>query len=194
MEARVLLRKLRLPTLPSFLFCAKTFPKGFSLVEVVLALGIVSFSLVGILSMFPVALDTATDSKNETRVTFIAQSIFSDLQFSQPANASVMLKQVSSATDYQNPTFVKSQSLAVNFLTQYVAYDREGRPLQSISSNDFSGRYTNAQAGFVASISTNASPMTGLARVDVAIVSPPQAGSSSNTRKTNFFTTYLPTQ
>lgn len=194
MEARVLLRKRCLPVLSSFLFRSKAPLGGFSLVEVVLALGIVSFSLVGILSMFPVALDTATDSKNETRVTFIAQSIFSDLQFSKPSNAMVMFKQVGQASDYDNPTYAKGQSLGANFVAQYVAYDREGRPLQSISSNDFRGSYGNTQAGFVASIATNASPLTGLARVDVTIVSPPQAGSGSNTRKTNFFTTYLPTQ
>lgn len=192
MDCRVLLRKLGFVVPASFLFRCRASVKGFSLVEVVVALGIVSFSLVGILSMFPVALDTATDSKNETRVTFIAQSIFSDLQFSPGTNACVMLRQVSNAEDYSDSSKVKGQSLDVNFSTQYVAYDREGKPLQAISSNDFAGRYTNSQAGFMASIATNAAPMTGLARVDVTIVSPPQA--SSSTRKTNFFTTYLPIQ
>jgi uncharacterized protein (TIGR02598 family) len=54
--------------------------KGFSLIEVVLALGIVGFSLIGILGLFPVALNTAKDSQNETRVAFIAQSIYSDFR------------------------------------------------------------------------------------------------------------------
>ena len=57
----------------------RTMTLAFSLVEIVLAVGIISFALVGILGMFPVALDAATRSREETQAAFIARSIYSDL-------------------------------------------------------------------------------------------------------------------
>lgn len=52
---------------------------GFSLIEIILALGIISFALVGILGLFPVAVDAATNSQRETHAALIARSIFDQL-------------------------------------------------------------------------------------------------------------------
>ena len=52
---------------------------GFSLIEIILALGIISFALVGILGLFPVAVDAATSSQRETHAALIARSIFDQL-------------------------------------------------------------------------------------------------------------------
>ncbi len=48
---------------------------AFSLVEVVLALGIVSFAIVAILGLIPTGLQTSHSSQDETRAAQIAQSI-----------------------------------------------------------------------------------------------------------------------
>ncbi len=53
---------------------------AFSLIEVVLAVGVISFALVGIIGLFPVAMQSALDSQRETQVAFIARSLFSELQ------------------------------------------------------------------------------------------------------------------
>src|SRR5437763_9606573 len=58
--------------------------QAFSLVEVVLALGVVSFAIVAILGLIPTGLQTSHSSQDETRAAQIAQSIlatFSGQQF-----------------------------------------------------------------------------------------------------------------
>src|SRR5947209_16405297 len=52
---------------------------AFSLVEVVLALGIVSFAIVAILGLIPTGLQTSHSSQDETRAAQIAQSILSTM-------------------------------------------------------------------------------------------------------------------
>jgi len=60
--------------IPAFL-SIRCFPKknGFSIVEVVLALGVITFALVAILALLPLALQTSNDSVNDTRTSLIAQ-------------------------------------------------------------------------------------------------------------------------
>lgn len=52
---------------------------AFSLVEVVLSLGVIGFALVAMLGVFPVALRTGHDAQNETRVAQIAQDIITSI-------------------------------------------------------------------------------------------------------------------
>lgn len=54
--------------------------KGFSLVEVVLAMGITVFVLVALLAAFPIGLDAESASQRENRSTQLAQAIFTMLQ------------------------------------------------------------------------------------------------------------------
>jgi uncharacterized protein (TIGR02598 family) len=57
---------------------------GFSLVEVVLALGVISFAIVAILGVFPVGLSTGHSAQDETRAPQIAQMILSSLAAQAP--------------------------------------------------------------------------------------------------------------
>ena len=50
-------------------------PVGFSLVEVVIALGVVSFAIVAILAFFPVGLKTNRSSAAETRAAQITRAV-----------------------------------------------------------------------------------------------------------------------
>jgi uncharacterized protein (TIGR02598 family) len=52
---------------------------AFSLVEVVLALGVISFAIVAILGVFPVGLNTSHSAQDETRAPQIAQMILASL-------------------------------------------------------------------------------------------------------------------
>ncbi len=52
---------------------------SFSLVEVVLALGVVGFAIIAILGVIPVGLKASRGSQDETRAAHIAQSIFASL-------------------------------------------------------------------------------------------------------------------
>lgn len=56
---------------------------GFSLVEVVLALGVISFALVAIIGLLPIGLASGRGTIQETRANHLAEEIFSTLR-SQP--------------------------------------------------------------------------------------------------------------
>ncbi len=61
---------------------------GFSLVEVVLALGVIAFSVVAILGVFPIGLNTGHAAQDETRAAQIAQDILDSLAAQAPAHYS----------------------------------------------------------------------------------------------------------
>jgi uncharacterized protein (TIGR02598 family) len=52
---------------------------GFSLAEVVIALGVIAIAVVAILALFPAALQTGHSAQDETRAAHIAQTIFPTL-------------------------------------------------------------------------------------------------------------------
>jgi hypothetical protein len=49
------------------------------LVEVVIALGVIAVGIVGILAVFPTALQTGHSAQDETRTAHVAQSVFGSL-------------------------------------------------------------------------------------------------------------------
>ena len=53
--------------------------RSFSLIEVVIALGVITVGIVGILAVFPTALQTGHAAQDETRAAHIAQSVFGSL-------------------------------------------------------------------------------------------------------------------
>jgi uncharacterized protein (TIGR02598 family) len=57
---------------------------AFSLVEVVLALGVISFAIVAILGVFPVGLATGHSAQDETRAPQIAQTILASFASQAP--------------------------------------------------------------------------------------------------------------
>jgi Tfp pilus assembly protein PilV len=53
--------------------------RSFSLLEVVIALGVITVGIVGILAVFPTAFQTGHSAQDETRAAHIAQSVFGSL-------------------------------------------------------------------------------------------------------------------
>ena len=54
--------------------------RGFSLVEVVLALGVAAVAFTSIMGLFPLGLDMSRETHEETQAALIAQSILGDLR------------------------------------------------------------------------------------------------------------------
>lgn len=54
--------------------------RAFSLVEVVLALGVAAVAFTAIMGLFPLGLDMSRETHEETQAALIAQSIFGDLR------------------------------------------------------------------------------------------------------------------
>lgn len=69
---------------------------GFSMVEVVLTLGVIGFALLAIIGLLPIGLQSGRASIQETRANHLAEKIFSTLR-SQPFNT-VSLSQLSNNT------------------------------------------------------------------------------------------------
>ena len=59
--------------------------RSFSLLEVVIALGVITVGIVGILAVFPTALQTGHSAQDETRAAHIAQSVFGSLVAQAPS-------------------------------------------------------------------------------------------------------------
>ncbi|CAN5462124.1 hypothetical protein BH09VER1_BH09VER1_25580 [soil metagenome] len=60
--------------------------RAFSLVEVAIALGIISFCLVALMGMFPVMLESIRQSREKTLVAEMFQTIAEDLRNTAPSN------------------------------------------------------------------------------------------------------------
>lgn len=58
---------------------------AFSLLEVVIALGVITVGIVGVLAVFPTALQTGHSAQDETRAAHIAQSVFGSLVAQAPS-------------------------------------------------------------------------------------------------------------
>jgi type II secretory pathway pseudopilin PulG len=88
----------RNPILPSSWFDASR-RAGFSLTEIVIALGIFSFAIVGLIGLFPVAMDSARVSREETLVVNIARMVMSEIKASPFAAARVVTNRNVDGTD-----------------------------------------------------------------------------------------------
>ena len=150
---------------------------GFSLVEVVIALGIVSFAVLAIVGMLPMALKSAQESMRETDATLIAQRIFSELRTGSGVNRSV-------TTDTNSST----QTLlltAHNSTNNFLGFKENGE----VNGFKSSGAQ-NENLDFFAQISvfTNTG-VANLSRVQIDITAPAAAPPAART--TNSFTTLI---
>jgi len=154
---------------------------AFSLIEIVLALGIISFALVGILALFPAAMSAARDSRQQTQSTFIVQQILGQLRSGPPTSTSF-------PTAF-NPVSGGSTPVNLSASNQYYAVtDEDGKVI--------SGGATAAPAGglsgaFVANLTVQpvTSPTAGASKVTIDVCYPASAPAVG--RRTNTFVTYL---
>ena len=151
--------------------------KAFSLVEVVIALGIVSFAVLAIVGMLPVAMKSAQESMRETDATLIAQGIFSELRTGSGGNRSIS-KGMNTGTQLINLT-------ANNSTNNFLGFKENGEVMGFTTSGA-----QNADLDFYAQISvfTNTG-VSNLSRVQIDITAP--AAAPPTARTTNSFTTLI---
>ncbi len=96
---------------------------GFSLIEIVLALGVFSIAIVAILGLFPTALDAAQKGRQEAQATILARGVFSTLRGTPFDRAAVVvgLSGTNEAYNYLN--------LGTPGQQRFVLYDFTGKPL-----------------------------------------------------------------
>ena len=164
------------PTIHS-LYSLHSVRTAFSLIEIGLALGIISFALVGIIGLFPVAMKSALESQRETRAAHIAQQIFTDLSSLSGTNR-FLITGTNFSTDRITVNLSSSDPIPP------VYFDAEGYAMGNIAAVD-------ATYGATVLITPN-NPISGLAQVQTT-VSTPTAAAETN-RSSYTFVTLMNTQ
>jgi uncharacterized protein (TIGR02598 family) len=150
---------------------------GFSLVEVVIALGIVSFAVLAIVGMMPMALKSAQESMRETDATLIAQRIFAELKTGSGANRTLTI----SPNGIPHPLALSANS------TNNLAFTQDGMPQAFLASTNSP---QDAFYDFYAQISVlTDTGVDNLSRVQIDIAAPAAAPAANRT--TNSFTTLI---
>ena len=148
---------------------------AFSLFEIVLALGVVAFALIGIMGLFPVAMKSAQENQRETRATLIAQQIFSDLRVRAGTNRLMVCGRSAAVAGSLKTNF----SLAVNGNTEFLAYDPDGTGMADISGAVFTNGCPSAL--FLARVEVDAG-VPHLSRVQATIETPAPAHSTNRSK------------
>lgn len=140
---------------------------SFTLVEVVLALGVIGFAIVAIIGVLPVGLSTGRSAQDETRAAQIAQDIFASLASQTQTN-------YNNATINQPPNFNYAVPLNRNYNYQ---------PLGATNDGQLSPTYTSEP--YKIFLSTNSSPTgfdAGFAcKITVRVAWPGSAPSQNQT-------------
>lgn len=150
--------------------------RGFSLVEIVLALGIVSFCLLALYGLLPMGYKNAQDSRRETRAAFIAEQVVSDLRTSTFNNAAVLL------SDANNNLRV---SLPLDLGTtddHFFGCDSENRLTGEVTSAEYNSGVTDGNVEFLSQIKIETTTFKDLSRVLVEVSAPPNVPLSARQR------------
>ena len=144
---------------------------GFSLVEVVIALGVVGFAIVAILGVIPLGLKTSHSAQDQTRSAQIAQDILSSMASQAQTNfPNVVINQTSTGFSY-------NINLSNKYQYDTLAADNEGRLIAASSASDV------LKYPYQVLVQVDPSPVgfdSGYAsQVTVRILSPPSANPST---------------
>lgn len=143
---------------------------GFSLVEVVLALGVVTFAIVAILGMVPTGLSTSHGAQDETRAAQIAQAVLSSIASqAQTQFANIQLPLDGAATSTLDLTTTATKTIYADNNAKLVA--------------------APTGAAYAVNIMMNAAPVgfdTGYANEVTVSVAWPAAAIGANQTKRNF--------
>lgn len=133
--------------------------------------------------MFSVAMRSAAESQRETRATFIAQSLFSDLESgASPSNAFVAI-----GTNLPLPAARQGVNLRTPG-TNYIAFSEEGLPVGTLSAAAFSNPFSQSNSTYGAAVIILPNPVfSNLTRVEVQVEAPTSAAQSARA-KYNFVT------
>ena len=159
---------------------------GFSLVEAALSLAILSFAIVAMIGLFPVALQTARESNAETRATLIARRIVDEIQSLPATNISL----VRGASVINASSRISGFDLSSPF-SSVLLYDEQGEGMTNeVPAEAFQSGINAAEAYFAAEVRLTPSfPQPGVSRLETSVEAPASAPSSRRSRFV--FVTYM---
>jgi hypothetical protein len=114
--------------------------RSFSLLEVVIALGVITVGIVGILAVFPTALQTGHSAQDETRAAHIAQSVFGSLVAQASSQFNSVQIRLSDGTLAPSINLTASSSPA----TPSLCGDNDGKLVQTSPTIPYCPGYSHA--------------------------------------------------
>lgn len=147
---------------------------AFSLLEILIALGLFAVVIAGLLTLFPVALRTEKSSEDETRAILIASGVMESLQ-SAGGNDPLSL-----ATGMSNGIPVW-EVLQTNGSTNFsVSYNASCEPIQKLESKQAALPLVDPAAVIVVTLSlTSKATLPGVLTAEVAVASPASAPAAT---------------
>lgn len=152
---------------------------AFSLVEAALSLAILSFAIIAIMGLFPVALQTARESNRETRATLIARRIVDELESLPGTNTAVVR-----GPSVSNPGWrLAGMDLSASSV-HVLAYDEQGEGLTNeLAPAEFQNPISAPNAYFATELRVTPDfPIAGISRVQATVEAPANAPSSRRSR------------
>jgi uncharacterized protein (TIGR02598 family) len=141
---------------------------GFSLVEVMLAIGIVAFAVVGVLTAFPVGIEAARDSRDENTAALIADDVFTRLRsqtFGGSAVAGGSAFALPESTWTKRANGLRQDYTSWTSLNNMLHYARDGRLANADSTPDGkapTSSYKGDEGYFAVRVYSNADPFNAL--------------------------------
>lgn len=175
--------------------------KGFSLTEVVIALGVATVAFTSIIALFPVGLSMSKESYEATQAALIAQTILSDLKDALSGGSAIKLIQKGGQASVFNSSNYTSINLSGNVSTIfYLAYDQQARSdstgspilvrpfLYSLNAGDFYTGGTNTATMVVRVIvdrtfRLGAASASNPQKVEVSVESPGNASVTNRVQR-----------
>ena len=154
-------------------------PLGFTLIEAALSLAILSFAIVAIMGLFPVAMQASRESNRETRAALIARRIADELQSLAGTNTALV-----KGPSVTNPGWqITGLDLSVPSV-RVLTYDEQGEGLtHDIAPDAFQTPIPAPGAYFAAEIRVTPDlTRPGISRVQATVEAPSSAPSSKRSR------------
>lgn len=149
---------------------------AFSLVELVIALAVAAFSITTIVSLFPVGLNAALESRRQTRAAYLAEQVIGDLRSSSFTNATIVYRENDGTL-----ASLASFNLAVA-TTNFLTCDGENNVLSAATSDEYASGVKNTSASYLVQVTAEPMAINGLSKVSVEISVPAQAPLVSRSR------------
>lgn len=148
-------------------------PCGLALIEIVIALGVLTFALVGIVGLFPVAIRTNLESQRETRATHIARIVLADLRVSSSSNRPCLTAP---------PGLTKLVNVAEAGATVFLAFSGSGEArTNALTPEEFEAGVAEATYLVSLRLDTNTG-CAGLSHAEVRIEAPASAPAANRSK------------
>ena len=149
---------------------------AFTLVEVVIALAVTTFCIFVLLGLLPVGVNTAQNSRRETRAAYLAEQIVSDLRSSSFTNSTIVC-----LTNGGLAALPSSFNLATAS-TNCLACDGADNVLATATATQYANGVSGASVDYLVQVTVLPTALTNLSSVSVEVSAPAQAALTARSR------------